>query len=323
MDGSLGNMSPSGFDDYSPKESAPAPTPKGADSAMNKRNAFKNQAKNKRRSKNDIQGRNYKCNECDKSYLSYPALYTHKKQKHNGGMPIGKRLSKSNSVVSTTPRAGRPPKPKDRIDARSDKYFDAEEYKASDEKADFLTNYREVLDEFKLGKLSLDNKIFVTQLNSDINPLFQIMRELHDNNATSNDLKDKVYTSDYAFSYYLYHVCEKANPEFYKDICKFVVLYREAFNTYGLDKLIIDDDPSDELKHHVTNLNKRLTDKSLSEIVNSEYLPDVANDLFVFYQFHYKKLGMNKETIKNHTLNFTSWLSKNDLTDAKVIINCE
>lgn len=39
----------------------------------------------KRRSKNDNQGRDFKCKYCDKTYLSYPALYTHMKQKHSKG----------------------------------------------------------------------------------------------------------------------------------------------------------------------------------------------------------------------------------------------
>ena len=33
----------------------------------------------KRRSKNDNMGRDFKCKYCDKTYLSYPALYTHMK----------------------------------------------------------------------------------------------------------------------------------------------------------------------------------------------------------------------------------------------------
>ena len=37
----------------------------------------------KRRSKNDNQGRDFKCKYCEKTYLSYPALYTHMKQKHD------------------------------------------------------------------------------------------------------------------------------------------------------------------------------------------------------------------------------------------------
>ena len=35
--------------------------------------------KSKRRSKNDVDGRDFKCKYCDKTYLSYPALYTHMK----------------------------------------------------------------------------------------------------------------------------------------------------------------------------------------------------------------------------------------------------
>ena len=42
-------------------------------------------AKGKRRSKNDVDGRDFKCSYCPKTYLSYPALYTHIKQKHSKG----------------------------------------------------------------------------------------------------------------------------------------------------------------------------------------------------------------------------------------------
>jgi hypothetical protein len=36
-----------------------------------------------RRPRSDEDGRNFSCS-CGKSYLSYPALYTHIKTKHNG-----------------------------------------------------------------------------------------------------------------------------------------------------------------------------------------------------------------------------------------------
>lgn len=42
----------------------------------------------KRRSKHDNSQRNYICG-CGKSYLSYAALYTHAKTKHNGEFPEG------------------------------------------------------------------------------------------------------------------------------------------------------------------------------------------------------------------------------------------
>ena len=44
--------------------------------------------KPRRRTRNDLSDRNYKCG-CGKMYLSYPALYTHVKQKHEGTAPHG------------------------------------------------------------------------------------------------------------------------------------------------------------------------------------------------------------------------------------------
>lgn len=61
--------------------------------------------KQKRRSKNDCNGRDYVCG-CGKTYLSYPALYTHIKTKHNGKTPDG---TNANQVQSGTGR-GRPRK---------------------------------------------------------------------------------------------------------------------------------------------------------------------------------------------------------------------
>ena len=52
--------------------------------------------KQKRRSKNDVNGRDFKCTFCDKTYLSYPALYTHMKNKHAKG-PDGQPLIAFNS----------------------------------------------------------------------------------------------------------------------------------------------------------------------------------------------------------------------------------
>lgn len=49
----------------------------------------------KRRAKGDSGDRNYTCG-CGKSYLSYPALYTHIKTKHEGVTPAGTSQPNSN-----------------------------------------------------------------------------------------------------------------------------------------------------------------------------------------------------------------------------------
>ena len=51
--------------------------------------------KQRRRTRNDLQNRDFTCG-CGKSYLSYPALYTHLKQKHKGIQPEGTILPPTN-----------------------------------------------------------------------------------------------------------------------------------------------------------------------------------------------------------------------------------
>lgn len=62
--------------------------------------------KQKRRSKNDYKGRDYHCG-CGKTYLSYPALYTHIKSKHNGKPPDG---TNANQIENKIKGRGRPRK---------------------------------------------------------------------------------------------------------------------------------------------------------------------------------------------------------------------
>ena len=74
----------------------------------------------KRRSKNDLDGRDYKCSFCSKTYLSYPALYTHMKNKHSTGSD-GQHL-----LLNSGRGRGRPKKNAGRvttIDPESDDYF--------------------------------------------------------------------------------------------------------------------------------------------------------------------------------------------------------
>ena len=66
--------------------------------------------KRKRRARNDPHERDFVC-PCGKSYLSYPALYTHIKNKHQGQTPTGQ---------ITIPRGERSSMPINRDDAESD-----------------------------------------------------------------------------------------------------------------------------------------------------------------------------------------------------------
>ena len=51
-----------------------------------------------RRSRKDEEGRDYQCG-CGKRYLSYPALYTHIKTKHDGKQPEGTLKTGTNQIA--------------------------------------------------------------------------------------------------------------------------------------------------------------------------------------------------------------------------------
>lgn len=68
-----------------------------------------------------MQGRDHKCTFCEKTYLSYPALYTHMKTKHAKG-PDGKPLVSMNAGRGR----GRPKKNQGRVgnsNVVTDEYF--------------------------------------------------------------------------------------------------------------------------------------------------------------------------------------------------------
>ena len=86
-------------------------------------NINQSKIKGKRRSKNETEGRNYKCTQCERTYLSYPALYTHIKTKHS---------SQGETPLTSGRGRGRPKKNltrEERIDPTSPLYFRAEDRK--------------------------------------------------------------------------------------------------------------------------------------------------------------------------------------------------
>lgn len=73
---SYNNNQYGGYND--PSQENNGSNPEGSEAA-NDSDGHENKAGGKRRSKNDNAGRDFKCKYCDKTYLSYPALYTHMK----------------------------------------------------------------------------------------------------------------------------------------------------------------------------------------------------------------------------------------------------
>lgn len=227
--------------------------------------------------------------------------------------------TKAPRVTNNSSKRGRPPK-NDKVNPCSEKYFETDDKKPGDNPANLLVNYEEALNEFKYHKLILDNKLFIMQLEPAQNPLYIKIREVLTKDDNYFQGKEDIKTCDDAYAVYLRYCSEKVNAEFFKMICKYIILYREAFNQYGPDKYYSEDPKNPWEIAFYSTWHKRYFEKSFSELVTPEYLPDIANELYIFFQFQYKKLKLTKDLMKELTLNFTSWLNRNELTTAKVVL---
>ena len=108
--------------------------------------------KQKRRSKNECYGRDYRCG-CGKEYLSYPALYTHIKTKHDGKTPEG---TNANQIQNGKGR-GRPRKNfltnEEAVIRRKRENNRRYNENQSNELKDFLNHRNCSLDVFKNGEI--------------------------------------------------------------------------------------------------------------------------------------------------------------------------
>lgn len=235
------------------------------------------------------------------------------KQKHSA------TESKTPKQIIQSNKRGRPPK-NEKVNPSTEKYFETDDKKPGDNPAEYLENYKEALEEFKVNKVILDNKLFGMQLEASENPLLKVLEKFSKmtlKNIESKDaqLKEKIENCDDAFAIYLKYCSEKVNADFYRSICKFIILYREAFNQYGPDKYSSEDPNNKWEKEFYSTLHKRYYSKSFAELVSTEYLPDISNELYVFFQFHF-----NKDLMKELILNFAAWLHKHSLTTARVVL---
>ena len=157
----------------------------------------KNQKALKRRSKSEVEGRTHQCKLCNKSYLSYPALYTHYKLKHNTNNSSGKEERTGKTETSE-------------ISGCIDEVFSelySEEYRRRNESRK-MKNYLTVEEHPFLNKFKLD---------------------IHDTNKNVINEKEK---ADIVLIDYLNKMSMFCNKEYYTKLIKFVTLFREHVNIY-------------------------------------------------------------------------------------------
>ena len=270
---------------------------------MKKKNSFSKTTKDKNNNnneQNDIENnkkkldnhRIYKCKDCDKSYLSYPALFTHRKQKHNiNSINGGKRgRPKKINVINKIEKIKYNPLNVSFFlkDERTGNVQNENDFKFSINFA-FNSLYN---DDKKDIIIKLKKMKFYTDLNS--HPFLKMF--LNDNHDVNIKIEDDELAIDYVFIDYLNKMSLYCNKEYYGKLILFVLLFREFINLKKSDK-----------------------NENYSNNHNAEDVPDLSNEFINdFLEPENKYFDFDKEESINLTQNICNWMYENNFTTSEL-----
>ena len=265
-------------------------------------------AKRHRRGKSEINERNYRCPDCDKCYLSGPALTTHRKTKHGYGINGEKRARGRprkeciNENISTNPQ-------------NKFIYFFGEEHRKLINEQEMINldiikqNIKTI---FKQCKESLFNEIEDVEKYNFYNlivdnwekdePEFEqecfssivvnMNLPVKDNNENIN-IKVQSYNLDCIFFFYLKEFYKSVNKVYFWFILKFIILFREFLNQTR------------------KNFVKNGENKDFTQLYNAEIIPEMFNEFLLDFMESYDYFGLNKNELIELMQHFCYWLNIN------------
>ena len=252
----------------------------------------------KRRSKREAEGRNYVCKICSKSYLSYPALYTHYKQKHNtnnsSGRGRGRPKKESNEGENE----------KNNYNPTNISFFSKVERTGKTSPETEINNcieraFNELYIQDQRSRIESRGIKFYYSL--DEHPfLYKFKTDNHDinKNGEEHQLADSVFIE------YLNKMSAYCNPDYYVKLIKFVTLFREHSNQANIDKMV-----------------NNSANQVYTETHDAEDVPDTSNEFitdFINPEEKDNDLGFNKEECIDLTMNLCYWMYENNFTCSKL-----
>ena len=277
-----------------------------------KENQIENEkAKRHRRTKDEITERQHQCPDCDKCYLSAPALMTHRKTKHGyefnndkkiRGRPRKDLASENPTIVSQNKYNSffkndtrKPPSLDQTINDKTItldiiQQFITDAFRHC--QTEHTTKY-ENIEQYPIYKLVIDN------WNKETPDLEQesYLDESRTKNKSDPLKKIKSPCVDNLFYLYLREFSKKTNKDYFWFMVKFVVLFRESINVQKKD--MVTDDIITENKTEFTQL------------FNGEEISELCNDFFLDFMEPNKFFGLNKEELIELIQHFCFWLYTN------------
>ena len=260
-----------------------------------------NTKKLKRRSKREVVGRNYICKLCSKSYLSYPALYTHYKQKHNTNNSSGRgRGRPKKSILDINEE-------KNQYNPQNQSFFSKEERTGKTSPDNEINNcideaFNDLYNIEKKNRIE-DRKIKFYNSVDEHPFLSKFKKEPHEINKP---LSDEHSFADLVLIDYLNKMSKFCNPNYYVKLIKFVTLFREHVNMINFIK-------------NKDNVNGN--DQDYTEYNDAEDVPDSSNEFitdFIDPEGKNEDLGYSKDECIDLTQNLCHWMYENNFTCSKL-----
>ena len=281
--------------------------------------------KRKRRSKNDFEGRSFKCPDCGKGYLSMPALNNHRKTKHDFGK-YGERKGRGrprkepliftpDDIIVPSQNANsfqqKTTMSYSRIEKKYKIFFEKEYRKPIPNEmidVDYLHKIFDII--FSLCKLNFYNldlgvvsynqyyyfNFILTNWNK--NDLFNIMifgteeRKEEEKEININE-KKKTLSIDKTFLLFLKGIAAKTNREYFEIITKCIIMLREG-------------------------INSNQQNSNYSSKTNAEDVPEMLNDIIdEFFKPNYF-FGIDIKELVEIISHLCHWIYRNNYSTKKV-----
>ena len=280
-------------------------------------NSITNNEKEKRtrRGKSETSERIYKCPDCDKSYLSGPALIIHRKTKHNYNKSIENKArgrpkkepqnenylligqNHYNNFLNNKMR-------KQIILENSDNAIDNNNNNKIINTEQVKENLNNIFNQYKLDLFSNIDRI-------ENYPFYRLMIDIWDkehidlnmesykdnfcNNEKIENYKKYISPSlDHIFILYLKEFCTQINKDYFLFMNKFVIFFREWINKFK----------KDAIKEEYKTENKN----EYSQIFSADSVPDYCNDFFIEFMEPKEFFGLNNNEFLEIAQHFCFWL---------------
>ena len=247
----------------------------------------------RRKSKHEEEGRTYLCELCQKSYLSYPALYTHKKLKHENSNNQGRGR-------------GRPKKDQNEDIIEKNRYNPINITFFAKEGRTGKTSSKDIDNCIKSAFLSLYSSEYSNRNNSRNMKNYKSLEEhsfldkfRKDNHDIYKNVIDIHEVIDKVFINYLNKMSEFCNPIYFTELIKFVTLFREYLNI----------------------INKKENNFEYTEIKDAENVPNYCNKFinkFLYPNGNDTDFSFLKDDSIDLIQNICYWLYDNNFTSYKI-----